>query len=1389
MTKSTAFVKWGSSSLVLAAAACGSLDEVDKPSRSEDGSELAALDLAADSEPSTADGRADDYTEFEADPVRPVAVLEQSGWVAVANTPDDSIVLVRPTDAGAQPCNAVKVGMRPVAVGVVRESRSLAELWVVNHLSDSISIVYVNLEDCRGEVTRTLAVGDEPRDLVVATRSDGAKRVFVTTAHRGQHHPTESARSGSDLVTAPNDKLQRGLADVLVFDPEALDTPPAAVNLFADTPRALAVGDGVVYAASFKSGNRTTAIGGETVTERGRVSLEALLARDATGQLIERDGELVLRPEAVGQGVIEGGMPAVAGQGRCFADPRESPDEALLARVCVETDAQNHALRAKIAQPGVADAACQCTSGDGTLQPLTGVIAKFFDQEAECGAAFTTFPDGSRGCWLDRAPEPGPSPARAARAARPMEWNDEVRLTLPDEDVFAIGVDDLSVAKSFSGVGTILFDMAVQPSTGKLFVTNTDANNLARFEGHGSASSSSVIGHLHESRITVIDPAAAGVLAVQPVHLNSHIDYGRCCERDPEENERSFAFPTAGVFSADGQRFYFSALGSDKIGVVSADAVGPGFDQQALRERGALGEIWLSDAIDAPAGPVGLALDAERGRLYVKTHFSNELVVIDTQRERISSRARLPTPEPVRLRAGRSVMYNARLTSSHGDSACASCHVFGDFDGLSWDLGDPEGATVTNPGPFTSIGLDDANFRSNKGPMNTQTLRGMANHGALHWRGDRTRRFTERAGEQPDVGSLDEVNSFGEFDVAIMGLNGNDALLDPAVFARFTDFALGIVLPPNPNRHLDDTLTADQGAARAMYFGCQSMTDEQFRAHQCVAHDGRLVEIDAETRACTCANNPLLPSLRDSGTALSFAQLMQGLLADEEFRTRFDALVRDESGLEEDVAVERLRGAVAAIDQGADELAAADASGLQAGLLSPELTSAVGALSFGLGDVIDVSVEQGTASAEGLRALLAESIDPATLPPGASLDSVDVLRGEIGTVLDIAGTTQLVLSDEQARGTSDFRNLMNGCDVTEEPSCALRATDTLETCHGCHTLDPNGNAEFGVDHPGFFGTSGGYAFDGESQVFKVPHLRNTYQKIGMFGMAPDSFFLTETAFGAEQGGFFQNTHEFTGPQVRGYGFFHDGVADTLHRFFGATGFATFVGDNPGGFDPFLPRAADRAACVDVFRQAPPESFTLAPEEVRPFLDLCVASGPLPEICFLQPDAPQCRSALEAAASERGQDFLRDSFAAGILQVCYQLGSSLEQGAADGVCYPNGLRERAQMEAFVLAFDTNLKPMVGQQLTLEPSALDDRALAELLGVASRGDCDLALRQQNRGYLVTEPHPAAPESTRLSSRTGDSLMLGDLSERTGAITFTCYPPRADHAEARREAFGRR
>lgn len=81
------------------------------------------------------------------------------------------------------PVASVPVGLEPVAVA----ARTNDEVWVVNHMSDSISVVDVSASPPR--VVRTLLVGDEPRDIVFA---GSPQRAFITTAHRGQHrmHPS-----------------------------------------------------------------------------------------------------------------------------------------------------------------------------------------------------------------------------------------------------------------------------------------------------------------------------------------------------------------------------------------------------------------------------------------------------------------------------------------------------------------------------------------------------------------------------------------------------------------------------------------------------------------------------------------------------------------------------------------------------------------------------------------------------------------------------------------------------------------------------------------------------------------------------------------------------------------------------------------------------------------------------------------------------------------------------------------------------------------------------------------------------------------------------------------------------------------------------------------------
>jgi hypothetical protein len=96
--------------------------------------------------------------------------------------------------------------------------------------------------------------------------------------------------------------------------------------------------------------------------------------------------------------------------------------------------------------------------------------------------------------------------------------------------------------------------------------------------------------------------------------------------------------------------------------------------------------------------------------------------------------------------------------------------------------------------------------------------------------------------------------------------------------------------------------------------------------------------------------------------------------------------------------------------------------------------------------------------------------------------------------------------------------------------------DRAAHCEGCHTLDASS---------GFFGAPGTTTFDDETQEFKVPQLKNAYQKIGMFGTPNTSFadILPDDA-------------AYQGDQVRGFGFLHDGSTATVFDFLRSRVFST-----------------------------------------------------------------------------------------------------------------------------------------------------------------------------------------------------------------------------------------
>src|SRR5258706_8147051 len=172
-------------------------------------------------------------TTFETGEVRPLALSPDGTTLFAVNTPDSRLEIFAVGAGGLTHTGSVPVGLEPVAVA----ARSTSEVWVVNHLSDSISIVDVAASPPR--VTRTLLVGDEPRDIVFA--GPGGDRAFITTAHRGQNTPFQTLKcaggsndgaSCTTITQCPGGTCSEGdlatsgvgRADVWVFDATNLGT-------------------------------------------------------------------------------------------------------------------------------------------------------------------------------------------------------------------------------------------------------------------------------------------------------------------------------------------------------------------------------------------------------------------------------------------------------------------------------------------------------------------------------------------------------------------------------------------------------------------------------------------------------------------------------------------------------------------------------------------------------------------------------------------------------------------------------------------------------------------------------------------------------------------------------------------------------------------------------------------------------------------------------------------------------------------------------------------------------------------------------------------------------------------------------------------------------------
>ncbi|MBM4112628.1 MAG: hypothetical protein FJ253_04525 [Phycisphaerae bacterium] len=172
--------------------------------------------------PEMAFSGAGSFVNFESPQVHPLELTPDGTRLLAVNTADNRLEVFDVTSPVPMAVASIPVGLEPVSV----RARSNTEAWVANLVSDSVSVVNLTT----GSVTTTLAVGDEPCDIVFAGTP---VRAFVSVSQLNQ---------------------------VKVYDPANLAAAPVVVAIQAEDPRALATDGTRVFAAIFESGNRTTII-------------------------------------------------------------------------------------------------------------------------------------------------------------------------------------------------------------------------------------------------------------------------------------------------------------------------------------------------------------------------------------------------------------------------------------------------------------------------------------------------------------------------------------------------------------------------------------------------------------------------------------------------------------------------------------------------------------------------------------------------------------------------------------------------------------------------------------------------------------------------------------------------------------------------------------------------------------------------------------------------------------------------------------------------------------------------------------------------------------------------------------------------------------------------
>src|SRR5207244_10366380 len=127
------------------------------------------------------------YRNFEGPQVHPLALTPDGTRLLAVNTPNATLSVFQLVSGSPVLTAEIPVGLEPVSVA----ARNNREAWVVNWMSDSVSIVDLTT----GNVTRSFDVGDEPTDVLFAG-TNGSK-AFVCVSGGGHLNIDGASMTGA----------------------------------------------------------------------------------------------------------------------------------------------------------------------------------------------------------------------------------------------------------------------------------------------------------------------------------------------------------------------------------------------------------------------------------------------------------------------------------------------------------------------------------------------------------------------------------------------------------------------------------------------------------------------------------------------------------------------------------------------------------------------------------------------------------------------------------------------------------------------------------------------------------------------------------------------------------------------------------------------------------------------------------------------------------------------------------------------------------------------------------------------------------------------------------------------------------------------------------------